>query len=616
MIIDNSASSLTSPPTGESDAALFKKTQTEHNNVDDTRKKLRIGVMINSSQLSMWQYRLLAKIHNDEHSDLVLAIVRDEYQRTEKPASNSCYIDETVGRPQSNIAHKLFNRFQNWDRRNIINTPNPFAPNPLESIQLSELFKSDESSTMDFIHAIPYTTPSSDKVNAYDLETIRGYDLDVILRLGWRTLQGNILTVARCGIWSYQHGDTRTNRGGPPAVWEQYTNQESTGLTLQQLGENPDKSKLIARSFTATDKTSATRTVNKLYWRSADLIHRKLKQLQTQGAEKFYANLNSENLNDQLSEFYSQPLRSEKSMTLTQSFSYVSKCLFSHVKTALFNRMYDNKWVLYYYLSDELPTSLWKYTLLESPNDRYWADPHILLRNKIWYVFVEEFMYQTNRSRIAVMPINQFGEVGEVQTALETDYHLSYPSIFEHEGRTFMIPESSATRRIELWECEEFPSKWNLCKVLMDDVDAVDTTLHFKDDRWWMFTSMVETDGCANRDELFLFSSETLITDEWVPHPKSAIVSDVRCARSAGKIFEENGKLFRPAQDSSGASGHSTRLQEIVTLNLEDYEEREVSVIKPSWTPCVRGVQTIARAKGITMVDAKTMILRKDIDYG
>ena len=40
--------------------------------------------------------------------------------------------------------------------------------------------------------------------------------------------------------------------------------------------------------------------------------------------------------------------------------------------------------------------------------------------------------------------------------ALERDYHLSYPFIFEWESRLYMIPETTVTRQVELYLCTEF----------------------------------------------------------------------------------------------------------------------------------------------------------------
>jgi hypothetical protein len=56
--------------------------------------------------------------------------------------------------------------------------------------------------------------------------------------------------------------------------------------------------------------------------------------------------------------------------------------------------------------------------------------------------------------------------------------------------------------------------------------------------------------GARDTDELhFYFAS---LDCEWTAHPMNPVVSDVRCARPAGRTFEHDGVLVSPGQDSSG----------------------------------------------------------------
>ncbi len=104
---------------------------------------------------------------------------------------------------------------------------------------------------------------------------------------------------------------------------------------------------------------------------------------------------------------------------------------------------------------------------LVPPRDRFWADPQIIERNGLYYVFIEELMYRDHKGRIAVLTIDKDGNASEPQTVLERPYHLSYPFLFEWEGELFMIPETSAAETIEVYRCDRFPDQWSLERVLM-----------------------------------------------------------------------------------------------------------------------------------------------------
>ena len=137
----------------------------------------------------------------------------------------------------------------------------------------------------------------------------------------------------------------------------------------------------------------------------------------------------------------------------------------------------------------------------------------------------------------------------------------------------------------------------------MSDVEAVDTTLFWHSGRWWLFTNILETQGSSIYDELFLFSSESLLTTEWTPHPMNPIVSDVRCARPAGRIFLKDGRVYRPSQNCSKRYGYGFNLHEITMLTMTDYQEEMVAVVEPKWDKAIQATHTFNHVDGLSIVD-------------
>jgi len=103
-------------------------------------------------------------------------------------------------------------------------------------------------------------------------------------------------------------------------------------------------------------------------------------------------------------------------------------------------------------------------------------------------------------------------------------------------------------------------------------------------------------------DELHLFYSDSPL-GPWTPHRANPIKSDVRSARPAGRIFENHGQLYRPAQDCSTRYGAAVAINRILQLNPETYEELELGKIGPDWGPHVAGVHTFNVAGNITVID-------------
>ena len=74
----------------------------------------------------------------------------------------------------------------------------------------------------------------------------------------------------------------------------------------------------------------------------------------------------------------------------------------------------------------------------------------------------------------------------------------------------FMIPESSANKTIDLYECKEFPYTWNHKMTLFNNIDAVDTNLIFHKSFWWLFTNIKSNTNLNYADELHLYYSKNL----------------------------------------------------------------------------------------------------------
>ena len=110
---------------------------------------------------------------------------------------------------------------------------------------------------------------------------------------------------------------------------------------------------------------------------------------------------------------------------------------------------------------------------------------------------------------------------------------------------------------------------------------------------------------CSINNNLHLFFSDNLISDNWVSHPLNPIISDVRKSRPAGKIFSHNGHYYRPSQDCSKDYGYRTVINKIVKINCEEYEEISVDSIEPNWMEGLKGTHTFNFNEKYTVIDAK-----------
>lgn len=267
----------------------------------------------------------------------------------------------------------------------------------------------------------------------------------------------------------------------------------------------------------------------------------------------------------------------------------------------------DPKWFVCLRRNRDLFTSVQSrflpdgFVAIPNPDGSTFADPFVLGHNGQNYLFVEEIVTSTDTAHLSACEILSNGP-GRFFEVLRRPYHISYPSLIQHDGNVYLLPETAANRTVELYRALEFPRRWQLEKVLQRGILLVDTTPFFHQGVWYFFTATVE-EVSGNWLETWLFYSGSL-DGEWTYHPRNPVCSDARRARPAGHLFYRNGKLIRPAQDCSIRYGYAIALNEVLKLSPDEYEERLAEVIPPDWMPGIFATHTLNSCQDVEVIDA------------
>ena len=543
-------------------------------------EKLKIGLMIDSTDVPYWVYLMIEKINQSNYAKIELLIVNGS-----EMSKNS-----TLTKIKNNRNYFLYKIYTKLENKIYKPELDLFTTYDLK----------DKLSKVKELTVIPKQTEYSDWIKSEDIKEILENDLDVIVRLGFRILRGNILNAAKCGVWSFHHGDNDVNRGGPAGFWEVFQNHPVTGSILQIINEELDEGKVLAKSYSTTDPMLVKRNCNNYYNKTLSFLPRKLKELHELGKDEFLQKVEKENENIK---FYSNRLYVKP--TNNEFFKMGCSNFGKFLKRNLENTYSFEQWGLLFDIKKEISKSMWRYKKILPPKDRFWADPHIVTMDKNYFIFIEEYIYNQSKGHIAVIKMDKEGNYDYLGKVLEKDYHLSYPFVFEFKNNFYMIPETESNNNIELYKCVDFPKKWEYHGEIMSNVSAVDTTIFNHDNKWWMFTGIKENMGSSNSDELFLFHSDSPLSNKWEPHSKNPIISDVRQARPAGKIFSFKDKLYRPSQNSSKFYGYGISINQINNISKNEYEETSITSILPNWDKNITGVHTFAYDSGLSMIDAK-----------
>jgi hypothetical protein len=250
-------------------------------------------------------------------------------------------------------------------------------------------------------------------------------------------------------------------------------------------------------------------------------------------------------------------------------------------------------------------------TPLYPPPDRFWADPFAWAADGRHCVFMEEYPFASARGRISVLELGAgLAPLAPARPVIEEGHHLSYPFLFSHEGDLYMVPESSAARRVDIYRCTRFPLEWTRAGTLIAGLHAADATLFAHGGRWWLFCSARQGKTRLN-DSLYAFHADSPLSDRWTPHAANPLVCDYAGARPAGRIFVDGqGRLIRPGQVSVPRYGQGLALHEVLELTPERYRERRIWQRTGAAAGGWRGLHHLDWHEGLMVMDAQRLIPR------
>ncbi|VTP62755.1 Uncharacterised protein [Leclercia adecarboxylata] len=91
------------------------------------------------------------------------------------------------------------------------------------------------------------------------------------------------------------------------------------------------------------------------------------------------------------------------------------------------------------------------------------ADPFIIDKDDRLYVFYEAFSFLNSKGVLRCRILNNaLEEIEDLKLEGFDDLkcHLSFPFLFQLDGKLFMIPESSERKEVILFQSVDFPARW------------------------------------------------------------------------------------------------------------------------------------------------------------
>lgn len=525
------------------------------------RERPRLVALVDSDQVAAWAATAVTETRNAGVADVVAILVSAA----------------KATRPRPRIADRLFGLYRRVDARVFR------VADPTERVDVATVVGPDRAGALEVVTS---ASELADRVAAARP--------DVVVILGDVDAEAAAVN-APLGVWSFSYGGP--GGVGPGSVFRSVIARQP--LVVCELAVHDSSGRrVLCRSVTSTDPHSLTRTLGRVHAKFPPMLVRALRDI----AEDPTARSTPDVVPSSPPTLMPTPTGAP---AVAAGAATVSRRV---IAARVQDHLHRPQWVLAYSLREaaasrtEPDLDLSGYQVLTPPSGTSWADPFPVTHDGKSLLFVEEIPRDHARGHISVLELQPDGQWSQSAPVLRCSYHLSYPFIFRWAGNWYLLPETSERRRVELHRAVDFPHQWELDRVLLDDVDAVDATLALVAGRWWMFVN-IGVDAVSTWDELHLFHASSPL-GPWKPHRRNPVISDVRHARPAGRLWIAGGQLYRPAQDCSMRYGHSLVVSRVDRLDVEDYRETPVTVMRPDWTPGIVATHTINAAGPVSVVDA------------
>lgn len=521
--------------------------------------RLRVGILMESLDVSAWQFALLESILNSDSAEIALLI--------------------TSGRAPEPATRRLYRIFQRFEDKNREKGPDACVRTSAESLLRS----------VDRLEFDPAST-----------ESIDARQLDVLLALvGPDALPSNG-SLARLGVWYFDSEGRAFSpaSGAMIGFRELLSRRPHFESALRILLPGAPVTCAAYQTWSAIDYLSHWRTRNEHLWKCSTFAARALTKCHETGGGKYLESIaTNASKPSEATGSTSEALRG-----VATFFKFLSYVLWRVVRK-IHQRFYRERWILMFSIDGRKPW-VGKFKKLVPPTGRFWADPHVVEVDGRHHVFFEDASQKTGIAHLSLISDKGDGDFTSPKEVLRRPYHLSYPFVFKWQGTYFLIPESAENRTVELYRCARFPDRWTFEHNLMEDISAYDATLVEHGGLWWLFASVREPAGASSWDELCIYFADNPLSRNWRPHRRNPVISDVRRARPAGRLFFQDGRLIRPSQDSSRRYGRALHLNEVIELNEHLYREITVETIIPDRRQSIQAVHSYSRAGKLAFVDA------------
>lgn len=234
----------------------------------------------------------------------------------------------------------------------------------------------------------------------------------------------------------------------------------------------------------------------------------------------------------------------------------------------------------------------------------YQADPFGIEKDGALYVFYEEYLKNHSYAILKCSIYDNDLNKTDDQIILDDGTHKSFPFVFEHENRYYLMPESSALKKLVIYESLDFPFSWGNEKVILNYACS-DAILKKIENKWYLLYSKSKVDN--ENQILYMRFSDDLFCD-WEFQKEYEVKKDLYCSRNAGKIYNLNDNYYRFAQNCLNQYGENIVVNKIEFIENGDIEE--TFCLEKNLSIKNNGFHTLNGTQNFVLIDRRVNIIK------
>ena len=376
-------------------------------------------------------------------------------------------------------------------------------------------------------------------------------------------------------ILSFHHGDPSLYRGRPAGFYELMTGRQTVGQIVQVLSNKLDSGKILAFGESKVFSWSYKKTLDRAYSISPFLLKIAVNNLRN----TVFLDISTDGTNYRLpSNLLVLKFLLNRLIALCSRYIHA---IFFYKRWNIAAIDLSSLPIRFPMQKDHCIVTEFKNIICSKPfgslsldnidsSYQFYADPFIQGKDIIF----EGLNIYTGLGEILALSLCDYNHSGPRKLIFPKSKHLAYPYTFSCSEQSYIYPDTGSFHKPFFLKMSQSKDEYTVHAMNAFDSGITDPSVFEHSNRYYLFGNLA---GESNILRLWHSTSPDFLNVQ--EHQSSPICLSPFGGRMGGRVFSENGNIYRLGQDNTGEYGKSLLVYHVVHLTESLYCEKLIDQI-------------------------------------